>query len=85
MARNIAEILRTKTHVFFTPESASNFRDANLGNLPVGRITFMNEMSMQFYTQKCNQDVTYSDLPDDREMMRIISEMACASEKEPVK
>lgn len=64
------------THIFFTPESADDFRTANQAReIPVGRIKFMPEMPMQFFTEKCQQDKTFSEIPDDIELMRIIREM----------
>lgn len=72
--KNITEILANKRHVFFTVKSANDFRYAQMdSNLPAGEVKFMSEMDMDFYTGKCSQDATYAALPDDAEMMRIIS------------
>lgn len=70
----IREIVQNMTHVFFTPESARDFAYANLGEgVPTGTQKFMPEMDMDFFTEKKLQDELFSDLPDDRELMRIIS------------
>lgn len=69
----IAEILASKTHVFFTPESANNFRQANYtAALPIGTVKFQREMSMDFFTRKCGEADTFSALPTDAEIMRRI-------------
>lgn len=77
---NITEIISginaRNQHVFFTPVSADNFRYAQQeNNLPTGTIKFASEMAMSFWEDKCSQDRTYSELPNDREMMRIISQI----------
>ena len=73
MARNIARILANKSHVFFTPTSADDFRRAQLGAiLPTGKIRFMREMSMEFYSGKCAQDNLFQEIPNDRELWKMI-------------
>ena len=69
--RNL-ENLATLTHVFFTPDSASDFRNANLGTNPCGEIIFASEMDLTFFNEKCIQDSTFAQLPCDAELKRLM-------------
>lgn len=71
------EILASKTHVFFTPESARDFRDANRAQgILFGEINFMREMEYDFFNRKCGESDTFSSLPtDDEIMMRIMRDI----------
>lgn len=74
---NIAEILSNMNHTFFTPDSASDFRQANYADeIPVGKIKFLGEMSMDFFERKNSEGTTICALPNDAEMMaRIMREI----------
>lgn len=65
-------ILSNLTHQFFTYDSASNFRNANIGENPVGQIQF-HEMPIELFETKSTQDETFAKLPTDDELWALIS------------
>jgi hypothetical protein len=75
--KSIHETVAKMNHVFFTADSRQDFLSANREKgMPTGKLTFMREMPMPFFEMKCAQDETYSEIPNDAELMaRIIREI----------
>lgn len=74
--QTIAEILASKTHVFFTPEGANDFRQSQMAeNLPCGNVKFMPAMDMDFFTTKQTEGEMFAKLPDDDTLLRMIREI----------